>query len=67
MAAPIKIRFAFTGFQKTSKRHNKSNYYNTFGIGVGGGGGGHISSEAYNRIYFFVYRLIGLYLGRRRF
>ena len=55
MAVPIKIRFAFTGFQKTSKRHNKSNYYNTFGIGVGGGGGGGIYPARLIIEYIFLF------------
>ena len=49
IAVLIKIRFAFTGFDLASKRHNKSNKSNQLSISI------HLEG-VYNQMNFFVYR-----------
>lgn len=53
IAVPIKILFEFTRYFKLQNVVKKSNLlqYKLEGI---------ISGEAYNRMYFFVYRWMGL-------
>ena len=52
----IEIRFAFTGFDLASKRHNKSNKSNQLSISI------HLE-EAYNQMNFFCLQANGHITG----
>ena len=58
IAVLIKIRFAFTGFDLASKRHNKSNKSNQLSISI------HLEG-AYNQMNFFCLQVNGHITGCR--